>query len=334
MRICVFGAGAIGGHLAAKLAAAGHQVSAVARGAQLEAIRQNGLRLMHGDEVIRGRVAAAGRADGLGPQDVVIVATKANALGALAAQLPALVGRDTAVVFAQNGIPWWYAAGVNAGAHAARPAPPGLPRLDPGGALARAVPREHIVGAVVYSANDIVEPGVILNHTPGNNMLVVGECDDRASGRIAGLRAALEASGMSSPATDDIRQTVWNKLILNLGTSTLCLLAGCTVGEMRSDARLAEVAKRIAEEGRAIALAHGVDPEKAPRRPSGRHAPAAMAHKPSILHDYESGRPMEVEAQLAAPLVFARAAGVATPALDALIPPAMYKAAAKGLYSP
>lgn len=333
MRICVFGAGAVGGHLAAKLAAAGHEVSAIARGAQLQAIRRNGLKLIHGDQVIQGPVAPAEKASELGSQDFVIVATKASALPAVARKILPLLKDDTGVVFAQNGVPWWYAVGLNAGLAASRPKPPDLSRLDPGGALKEAVAPQRIIGAVVYSANDLVEPGVVKNHTPGNNMLVVGECDDASSSRISKLREILEKSGISSPATGDIRQAVWNKLVLNLGTSTLCVLAGCTVGEMRADPQLAAIAKRIAEEGRAIARAHGVDPDGAPPRPSGGHGAGAIGHKPSILQDYESGRPMEIEAQLVATLAFARAAGVQTPTLDSLIPLAVHKAAAKGLYT-
>lgn len=329
MRICIYGAGAVGGHLAAKLAAAGHAVSAVARGANLEAVRKNGFKLLHGDEVIAGRLRAAEHAAELGAQDLVIVTLKANALPAFAQNCGPLLRADTAVLFAQNGIPWWYASGLSA----SRPRPPDLSRLDPGGHLSRAIARENIIGAIIYSANGLIEPGVVRNHTPGNNMLVVGECDDRSSERIIKLRNILEQSGMSSPAVDDIRQVVWNKLNLNLGTGTLCLLAGCTVGEMRTDPSLAEIARRVAAEGRAIAAAHGVDADKVPPRPSGGHASGAIGHKPSILQDYETGRPMEIEAQLASPLAFARAAGVATPTLDALVPLAVHKAAARGLYT-
>jgi 2-dehydropantoate 2-reductase len=329
MRICVFGAGAIGGHLAAKLAAAGHDVSAVARGANLEAVRKNGFRLIHGDAVIAGRVRAAEHAAELGAQDVVIVTLKANALSAFARSCAPLLQRETAVVFAQNGIPWWYGIGLSP----ERMKPPDLSRLDPEGLLAKAIPRQNIIGAIIYSANGLIEPGVVRNHTPGNNMLAVGECDDRDSERIVQLRKALEESGMSSPAAPDIRQVVWNKLNLNLGTGTLCLLAGCTVGEMRTDARLSEIAKRVGAEGRAIAAAHGVDADKAPPRPSGGHTSGAIGHKPSILQDYEAGRPMEIEAQLASPLAFARAAGVATPTLDVLVPLAVHKAASRGLYT-
>jgi len=314
MRICIFGAGAVGGHIAAKLAASGNEVSVVARGAHLQAVQRNGLKLLHGDETILGRVRASESAAELGPQDCVIVALKANMLGAFAEQAAPLLGRETPVVFAQNGVPWWYAFGLKAG----RPKPPDLSALDPGGKLQAAVAPERIIGAVVYSANEVVEPGVIRNFVPGRNMLVV---------------EILESSGMSSPAAADIRQSVWSKLTQNLGNSTLCLLTEATVGAVRADPALSKLLGRMGDEARVIMRAHGIPTEGAVERPGGGQSPGLIGHKPSMLQDYERGRPMEIEAQLMAPLAFGRAAGVAIPTLDALIPLATFKAAAKGLYA-
>ena len=324
MKICVFGAGAVGGHLAAKLAARGHDVSVVARGAHLEAIRDKGITLVHGAETIRGRV----RTSNPGLQDFVFVTLKANALSAFADAAPSLVGRETGVVFAQNGIPWWYGIGLSA----SRPKPPDLSRLDPGGKLARSVAAQNIIGGVVYSANEVREPGVIVNNVPGNNMLVIGCADDSDHGRIGELREALTNVDVYSPPTTDIRKSVWGKLVQNLSTAALCTLAGATVKDVRGHSALSEVAKGLAQEARAIARAHGVDPEGAPTRPSGGQSAGAISHKPSMLQDYERGRPMEVESLLAAPLQFARAAGVEAPMLEAIVALVAYKAAAKGLY--
>src|SRR5712664_41066 len=224
MKICVFGAVAVGGHIAAKLAASGNDVSVVARGPHLQAVQRNGLKLLHGDETILGHVRASECAAELGPQDCVIVTLKANMLGAFAEQAAALLGRETPVVFAQNGVPWWYAFGLKAG----RPKPPDLSALDPAGKLQAAVAHERIIGAMVYSANEVVEPGVIRNFVPGRNMLVVGEPNDSYSRRVEQLRNTLESSGMSSPPAADIRQSVWSKLTQNLGNSTLCLLTEAT----------------------------------------------------------------------------------------------------------
>jgi len=316
MRICVFGAGAVGGHLAARLAAAGHDVSVVARGAHLEAMRRHGVKLLHGDELIQGKV----RTDGPSPQDAVFVTLKANLLGVFADAASPWLGPDTAVVFAQNGIPWWY--------------PAELPRLDPGGKLKKALNRESVVGAAVYSANEVIEPGVIRNFVPHNNMLVIGQASRRDSPVTQALRAALEKAGISSPPTDDIRRSVWAKLVQNLANSSLCLLTEASISDVVADPALKELKQKISLEARAIAAALDVDIDRAPTRPSGGHASGAQGHKPSMLQDYERGRPMEIEAQLVAPLALARGAGVPTPTLDVLVPLAARKAAAKGLYQP
>ena len=316
MRICVFGAGAVGGHLAARLAAAGHDVSVVARGAHLDAMRRDGVKLLHGDEIIQGKVRTCSPA----PQDAVFVTLKANLLGLFADAAAPWLGPDTAVVFAQNGIPWWY--------------PAALPRLDPGEKLRRKIPVHNVVGAAVYSANEVIEPGVIRNFVPNNNMLVIGNADRKDSSVVRELRSILNQLGISSPETDDIRRSVWAKLVQNLANSSLCLLTEASISDVVADPQLKELKDRVSAEARAIAAALGVDIDKAPTRPSGGHASGALGHKPSMLQDYERGRPMEIEAQLMAPLALARAAGVATPTLDVLMPLAARKAAAKGLYQP
>jgi 2-dehydropantoate 2-reductase len=318
MKLCVFGAGAVGGHIAAKLAAAGNDVSVVARGAHLQAMRERGLKLLHGGETILGRVRAAENARELGQQDAVFVTLKANLLPAFAEQAPALLGAETAVVFVQNGIPWWYDAR--------------LTRLDPDGKLARAVAPERIVGGVAYSANEIVEPGVIENHVPGNNMIVIGRPDRAETPLVQRLRQALDKADLYSPPLDDIRQSIWSKLGQNLWTSTLCTLTGLTVRELQEHPQLKPVAGRATEEALAIARALGVAVERAPKRPSGKPSSGA-AHKPSMLQDYERGRPMEVEAQLVAPLGLARMEKVHTPTLDIVVPLVAAKAAAKGLFT-
>ncbi len=328
MRICVFGAGAVGGHLAAKLATAGHEVSVVARGANLEAIRARGIVLHAGERKIAARVRASDRPEDLGAQDAVFVTTKATALPALAARAAPLSGPHTVFAFVQNGIPWWYAQGLAP----ARPRPPDLSRLDPGSELARALAPDRVVGGVVYSSNNLVEPGVIHNFTPGQNMLVLGAPDDRPAEGVARLRAALDAADMHSPPTADIRASVWHKLLANLASS-LCVPLGEPLRALQEDPELREMRERLMAEGRAIALAHGVSVEGAPKRPAGPPVPALAQHKPSMLQDYELGRPMEVEAMLVTPRAFARAAGLPTPTLDAVVAIIQRLAAAKGLYA-
>ena len=318
MQICVYGAGAVGGHIAARLAASGNDVSVVARGQHLKAIRENGLKLLRGGETTVSRVSASDKPADLGPQDFVLVTLKANALSAFAGACAPLLGPRTAVAFVQNGIPWWYAREIE--------------RLDPGGKLARAVAAERILGGVAYSANDVVEPGVVLNHVPDSNMIVIGSAG-KEDARAEQLRSLLEKAGLSSPPVEDIRQAIWSKLVINLGTSSLCTITGANIAEIRSDARLKELAARLGAEGKAIAQALGVAIERAPQRPGGGHTSGLIQHKPSMLQDYERGRPMEIDAQLMAPLALARQKGVATPTLDLAAALVAHKAAAKGLYT-
>jgi 2-dehydropantoate 2-reductase len=319
MKICVFGAGAVGGHIAAKLAAAGNEVSVVARGAHLEAMQSRGLRLIHGKQTIVGRVRAASSSRDLGVHDAVLVTLKANMLDAFAQQAAPLLGPETAVVFVQNGIPWWYE-----GAPAA---------LDPRGMLRENIDMSRVASGVAYSANEVVEPGVVENHVPGNNMVVIGRPDKKELPVILRLREAMEKADISSPPVEDIRQAIWSKLAQNLGTSTLCTLTGLPVGEVRTAPGLKPIFLQAGAEARAVAAALGIDVSRAPARPGGGHTSSAVAHKPSMLQDYERGRPMEVAAQLTAPLAFARAAKIATPLLDVIVPLVAAKAAAKGLFT-
>jgi 2-dehydropantoate 2-reductase len=330
MKICVFGAGAVGGHVAAKLAAGGHDVSVIARGAHLEAMRAQGITLIQGDKTLRGRVRAVADTSSLGAQEFVFVTLKANALGAFAEAAAPIVGPQTGVVFGQNGIPWWYGLGLSA----QRPRPPDLSKLDPGGRLQKFLKPEQVIGGVVYSANEVREPGVIVNNNlPGHNMIVVGRADDADSQQLSQLRAMLETCDIHSPHTADIRTSVWAKIVQALGTGTLCTLTGAAIAAVRSNAALTKLAAKLGDEVRAIARAHGVDPDRAPNRPSGGQSSGLIAHKPSMLQDYERGRPMEVEAQLASTLAFARVANVAVPALETVVPLIAFKAAAKGLYA-
>src|SRR5260370_27149540 len=181
MRICVFGAGAIGGNFAARLAAAGNEVSIVVRRAHLEAIRAKGLTLLAGDKKVVAPVHASDRPADLGPQDAVLVTMKASGQHALADSIGPLLRADTPVAFVQNGIPWWYGHGLAA----SRPPAPDLSRLDPGGALAKAVGLERVVGAVGSSPNPVAEPGVVHNESPDRNILLVREPDHPLTPPIA-----------------------------------------------------------------------------------------------------------------------------------------------------
>ena len=320
MRICIFGAGAVGSHFAVRLALSGHDVSCVMRGPHLEATRANGLTLRVGGDAFSARVNASDDPAALGPQDVVISTLKANGLDALVNGLPPLLGDDTAIVFAQNGIPWWYDIGLAAD----QPPPPDLGFLDPGARLRSAVSRDRIVGGVIFSSNEITAPGIVVNDSPERNMLLVGECDDRPSQRIERLRAALNEALIQSPPVPRIREAIWTKLTSNMSVSVLCSLTGKTARLTMEDPALQAFVPRLLDEAQAVARScyPGIT------RRTGR----APDHLPSLRQDFDRGRPMEIDALVTAPAAFARAAGLATPTLDTIAGLATRQARDKGLY--
>lgn len=321
MRICIFGAGAVGSHFAVRLARAGHDVSCVMRGPHLDAVRTDGLTLKVGDTSVTAKVKASADPAELGPQDVVISTLKATGIGALATGLPPLLQRDTAILFAQNGIPWWYDLGLPP-----QPAIPDLGFLDSGGHLRSVIPKERIIGGVIFSSNEVIAPGSVANLSPDRNRLLIGECDDRQSERIARLRAALNDASIESPEVKEIRETIWSKLLTNMSMSVLCLLTGLTARAVRDDPAMQDVIPRLLDEANAVAT-HYIPGVKRVTR-SG----PAPDHKPSILQDYELGRTMEIDVLVRAPAAFARTANLATPMLDLMAALAIQKARDKGLY--
>ena len=323
MRICIFGAGAVGSHFAVRLARAGHDVSCVMRGPHLEAVKASGLTLRVGDAEFTAKVNASDDPAALGMQDLVISTLKATGISSLADGLRPLLHGDTAVVFAQNGIPWWYDIGLSAD----HPPTPDLSFLDPGGRLRAAIPKTRIIGGVIFSSNEVVAPGVVANLSPDRNRLMIGECDDRASERIAQLRAMLEQASIESPQVTQIREAIWSKLLTNMSMSVLCLLTGQTARAVRDDPALREVVPRLLDEANAIGQSCIADVKRITR------TGPAPEHKPSILQDYELGRAMEIDVLVRAPAAFARAAGLATPMLDLIAALAIQKARDKGLYT-
>jgi 2-dehydropantoate 2-reductase len=321
MRICIFGAGAVGSHFAVRLTRAGHDVACVMRGPHLAAVRANGLTLRVGEAEFTAKVKASDDPAALGAQDLVISTLKATGVSSLADGLRPLLHDDTAVVFAQNGIPWWYDIGLPAD----HPETPDLSFLDPGGRLRAAIPKARIIGGVIFSSNEVTAPGVVANLSPDRNRLMIGECDDRASERITQLRAMLEQALIESPPLTQIREAIWSKLLTNMSMSVLCLLTGQTARGVRDDPALREVMPRLLDEANAIGQSCIPDVKRL-----SRTGPAPM-HKPSILQDYELGRAMEIDVLVRAPAAFARAAGLATPMLDLMAALAIQKARDKGL---
>lgn len=325
MRICIFGAGAVGGHLAVRLRRSGHDVSVVARGDNLAAIRAHGLTLRAGGDTLHADVKASDRPAALGTQDIVISTLKANALSGLASGVGPLLGPETTVVFAQNGIPWWYGIGLSS----SRPATPDLSRLDRNGALHKAIDPVRVIGAVIHSSNELIAPGIIVNDSPQRNVLVVGEADDRQSERVAALRSALVGSDIESPLISDIRQAIWRKLVINMTGSILCLLTGQRATIVRDDVRIGDLFMRSVREAIAIANAHGIDlggfdPEDFCRSPPD--------HLPSIRQDFDRARQLELDSLLVMPVAFGKAASIDTPCLDAMLALAVRQGLDRGLY--
>jgi 2-dehydropantoate 2-reductase len=314
MRVCVYGAGAVGGHFAAKLAAAGHDVSVVVRGATLQAIRQRGLKLRIGTAEVSGPVVASDRPADLGAQDIVIVTVKATGLPAVAETIGPLIGPGTAVIFAQNGVPWWYPHGLAL----SRRQPPAVPGFAVGPAFLRSMALEQVLGGVVQSSNEVVEPGVVKCSSASFNALTIGRVDGGDGASVEPLREALERAGVSSPAIDDIRLAVWKKLMVNLAGSSLSLLTGQMTSAVARDPGLAGLWERLMREGVAIAQAYGYDVMLDLGKESARRLD--HHHKPSLLQDYERGRPLEVAEMITAPALFAEAAGVPAPTLDVIAP--------------
>ena len=225
-------------------------------------------------------------------------------------------------MFAQNGVPWWYDIGLPPSIRRCRTSPSSIPA---DGCAPRSR-KQRIVGGVVFSSNEVVAPGVVANLSPERNRLLIGEYDDRASERVAKLRAALNDASIESPEVTQIRETIWSKLLTNMSMSVLCLLTGQTARAVRDDPELAEIVPRLLDEANAVAQSCFPEVRRVTR--SG----PAPDHKPSILQDYELGRAMEIDVLVRAPAAFARAAGLSTPMLDMMAALAIRQARDKGLY--
>jgi 2-dehydropantoate 2-reductase len=312
LQFCIFGAGAGGGHFAVKLALAGHDVSLIARGPHLDAIRANGLRMIGGPEPLAVNVAATDDPRELGPQEIVIVSTKATALAAIAGQIAPLIDENTLVIFPQNGMTWWYPLGLSP----RHPTPPQLPIFDLAKPFLKTMRQDQVLGGIIYSANAVIEPGVIKNNTPAHNRLELSAISGPAPDRLPAIRAALEGAGIISPDISDIRESVWIKLLNNFSGSAIALVTGSTSDAIRGDAQMEEIYRRLVREGLSIAAAHGYP--LAARMDPDQMLARLLHHKPSLLQDYEAGRPMEVGVIVQAPIAFARAAGLETPTLDTL----------------
>jgi 2-dehydropantoate 2-reductase len=312
MRICIYGAGSIGGFLAAGLAGVdGVELSIVARGAHLEAIRSDGLRLVRDGGETVARVRAEADPAALGPQHVVINCLKAHQSWAAAGHMAPLLGSDTAVVTCQNGVPWWYFHRIGGAFEGRR-----LDAVDRGDRQWTAIGPGRAIGCSVYPAAEIAAPGVI-RHVYGDKF-ALGEPDGTASERVTRIAAALEAGGFAAPVLEDIRSELWLKLWGNLCFNPISALTRATLDVVATDPGTRALARAMMLEGQAIGEALGarfrVDVE---RRIDG--AARVGAHRTSMLQDLEAGKAMEVDALVTAVQEMGRIVGVPTPAIDAVL---------------
>jgi len=324
MKVCVYGAGAIGGHLAGRLAKGGAAVSVIARGSTLAALRANGIKVKTPRGEIAGRVEATEDPNTLGVQDAVVVAVKAPALPSIAQGLKPLIGPETSVAFVMNGIPWWYLHGVPGPLAGKR-----LSRIDPDDALLETVGIERAIGGVIYGGCDAVAPGVVQVEAP-QTRLILGHPDDRKSARIEALAAALRAEDFIVEGSTNIRRDLWAKLQVNISSGLFACLTDQSIREAYGEELCQAAVRDLVEETVALAAALGCATGFTMDRLS-RQA-GAQQRKTSIALDLELHRPIEFDAMFGAPLELARWLDLPTPTFDLLAGLLKLRAIAAGSY--
>jgi 2-dehydropantoate 2-reductase len=324
MKICIYGAGAIGGYLGVQLARAGADISLVARGAHLAAMRANGLKLLIGDEEHVVQPRCTDDPAELGVQDVVIICLKAHSVTGVLDRMQPLLGPQTRVVTAINGIPYWYFY-RHGGAHENST----LESIDPGGRQWRELGPERAIGCIVYPATEIVAPGVI-KHVYGNQF-PLGEPSGESSDDVTRLSELFTAAGMKAPVQTRIRDEIWLKLWGNVCFNPISAVTHATLDVICADPATRALSKAIMLETQAIAETFGVqfrvDVE---RRIEG--ARKVGAHKTSMLQDLERGRPMEIDPLVTVVQEMGRLTGIPTPALDSVLALVVQRAKIAGLY--
>jgi 2-dehydropantoate 2-reductase len=326
MKFCIYGAGAIGGYLAVELALSGQEVCVIARGAHLDAIRERGLTLEIQGQKKVAKLAADSDPTAFGPQDVVICALKAHQAFESAAAFAPLLGDDTCVVTAMNGIPWWYFYGSGGrfeGRH--------LKSVDPDGRQWNLIGPRRAIGCVVEPACEVIAPGVIAHHR--FNRFIIGEPDGSRSARVQSLSEVLTAANFDAPVRDNIRWNIWLKLWGNVCFNPISALTGATLGRMIGDPDLRILCKTMMQETQAVneALDVHIPADMMDRRLAG--AASATDHKMSMLQDLERGRSLEIDALVGVVQELGRLTSVRTPVIDTVLALVKERARAAGLYA-
>ena len=311
MRICIFGAGAIGGYMGAKLAQAGADVSLVARGPHLAAMRQNGLTLIEDGTRTTHAVTASDDPADLGPQDYVIVTLKAHSVPPVVDRIKQLMGKGSTIVSGVNGVPWWYFHKLGGPLDGTR-----LHSVDPGNVQWDGFGPDNVLGCVVYPAAEVSEPGVI-HHIEGNRFSL-GEPDGTKSDRAMALSRALTDGGLKAPVRPRLRDEIWVKLWGNLSFNPISALTGATLDVLCTDPGTRAVARAMMVEAQEIAETLGVKfPIDVDRRIDG--GAAVGAHRTSMLQDLDAGRPMEIDALVGSVQELGRITDIPTPTIDTVL---------------
>jgi 2-dehydropantoate 2-reductase len=324
MKICIFGAGAIGGYMGAKLAEAGAEVSLVARGPHLAAMQARGLTLIEEGETKTHAVRASDDPASLGPQDYVIVTLKAHSVPPLVGQMQPLIGPQTTIVSGVNGVPWWYFHKIGGPLEGTR-----LASVDPGDAQWNGFGPDRVLGCVVYPAAEVAEPGVV-RHIEGNRFSL-GEPDGSKSDRATRLSDALGKAGLKAPVRPRLRDEIWVKLWGNLSFNPISALTHATLDVLCTDPGTRAVARAMMLEAQEIAEKLGVKfPIDVDRRIDG--GAAVGAHRTSMLQDLDAGRPMEIDALLGSVKELGRVTQTPTPTIDTVLALVTLRARTAGLY--
>ena len=325
MKVCIFGAGAIGGYMGVKLAKAGADVSLVARGPHLAAMQEKGLTLIEEDETTTVPVTASDDPAALGVQDYVIVTLKAHSVPPVVSKMAPLIGPNTTIVSGVNGVPWWYFHKLE-GAHEGTR----LDSVDPGNVQWDGFGPDRVLGCVVYPAAEVIEPGVI-KHIEGNRFSL-GEPDGSKSERAQALSKILANAGLKAPVRPKLRDEIWVKLWGNLSFNPISALTHATLDVLCTDEGTRAVARNMMVEAQEIAERLGVKfPIDVDRRIAG--GAAVGAHRTSMLQDLDQGRPMEIDALVASVQELGRVTGVPTPTIDTVLGLIRLRARTAGLYS-